>query len=113
MCIFRMLRPCIAASVSVVSERDGIAAAVLEVGELRQLSDPRELDCSGGTVTLLASGMRGLFTDAALAGLSLTGNVIISLVGVNLLFGKTIRTANLLPGILLSVLFTFLLGPGV
>ena len=66
-----------------------------------------------GTVTLLASGMRGLFTDAALAGLSLTGNVIISLVGVNLLFGKTIRTANLLPGILLSVLFTFLLGPGV
>lgn len=66
-----------------------------------------------GTVTLLASGMRGLFTDAALVGLSLTGNVIISLVGVNLLFGKTVRTANLLPGILLSVLFTFLLGPGV
>ena len=66
-----------------------------------------------GSVTLLAIGLRGIFTEPALAGLSLTGNVIISLNGVNLLFGKTIKTANLLPALVLSILLTFLLGPGV
>ncbi|MBR3345975.1 MAG: DUF554 domain-containing protein, partial [Solobacterium sp.] len=66
-----------------------------------------------GSVTLLAIGLRGIFTEPALAGLSLTGNVIISLIGVNLLFGKTIKTANLLPALVLSILLTFLLGPGV
>ncbi len=59
-----------------------------------------------GSVTLLAGLLVNAFTPNVLDALSLTGSLIIALVGVNLLFGKTISTANLLPALLFTVLFT-------
>ena len=60
-----------------------------------------------GSVTLMAHAAAGVFTVPVLNSLSMTGSLIISLVGVNLLFGKTISTANLLPALIFTVLFTF------
>jgi uncharacterized membrane protein YqgA involved in biofilm formation len=45
-------------------------------------------------------------TDAALSNITLVGNVLILCVGVNLIFPKTIRVANVLPAIVIAVLFT-------
>ena len=47
--------------------------------------------------------IRPFMTDPALAGLSLVGSILIFCVGVNLVWGKTIRVANMLPGMLLAV----------
>ncbi|MBQ9328428.1 MAG: DUF554 domain-containing protein [Solobacterium sp.] len=57
-----------------------------------------------GGVTILAFFLQGIFTEAGLNALSLCGSVIIALVGVNLLFGKTVKTANLLPGLIIAVI---------
>lgn len=59
-----------------------------------------------GSVTLLAHAAAGVFTAPVLDALSMTGSLIIALVGVNLLFGKTVSTANLLPALIFTVLFT-------
>ena len=61
-----------------------------------------------GGVTILATWMKILMTDAALANLSLVGNVLIFCVGVNLVWGKKIRVANLLPAIVAAVIAAFL-----
>ena len=47
-------------------------------------------------------------TEGALANLSLVGNVLIFCVGVNLLWGKKIKVANLLPSIVFAVLAAFM-----
>lgn len=47
-------------------------------------------------------------TDAALANLSLVGNILIFCVGINLVWGKKIKVANLLPAILVAVIAAFL-----
>ena len=51
-----------------------------------------------------------LRTDAARANLSLVGNVMIFCVGINLVWGKKIRVANLLPAIVVAVIAAFLPG---
>ena len=61
-----------------------------------------------GGVTLLAGLMRQLMTDLALANLSLVGNVLILCVSINLIWGRKIKVANLLPAIVLAVLAAFL-----
>ena len=61
-----------------------------------------------GGVTALARLIQPLMTDAALANLSLVGNVLIFCIGVNLVWGKKVRVANLLPAIVLAVAFAFL-----
>ena len=63
-----------------------------------------------GGITLLAGLMKTLMTDAALANLSLVGNVMIFCVGINLVWGKKIRVANLLPAIVVAVIAAFLPG---
>jgi uncharacterized membrane protein YqgA involved in biofilm formation len=47
-------------------------------------------------------------TDAALANLSLVGNVLIFCVGINLVWDKKIKVANLLPAIVVAVAAAFL-----
>ena len=64
-----------------------------------------------GGVTILATWMKVLMTDGALANLSLVGNVLIFCVGVNLVWGKKIRVANLLPAIIAAVAAAFI--PGI
>ena len=61
-----------------------------------------------GSITLLAGFVRPLMTDAALSNLSLVGNVLIFCVGVNLVWGKKVKVANLLPAIVVAVIAAFL-----
>lgn len=61
-----------------------------------------------GSITLLARFIKPIMTEAALANLSLVGSILIFCVGINLVWGKKIRVANLLPSIIIAVLFAFL-----
>lgn len=61
-----------------------------------------------GAMTLLAKLLSGIMTDFAIANISLIGSILIFCVGINLLFDKKISVANLLPSILLAMIFAFL-----
>ncbi len=61
-----------------------------------------------GSVTALAVLMQPLMTPTALLYLSVIGNILIFCVGINLVFGKKIRVANLLPAVVLAVVCAFL-----
>ena len=61
-----------------------------------------------GAVTALSAVVKPIMTAAALANLSTVGSVLIFCVGVNLVWGKTIRVANLLPAILIAAAMAFL-----
>ena len=61
-----------------------------------------------GSMTFLAIAISGLMTDAVLNNLSLVGNILIFCVGVNLIWPKTIKVANLLPSLVMAVLFTYI-----
>ena len=56
-----------------------------------------------GAMTALAGVVGPLMNDAALACLSLVGNVLIFGVGINLAFGKRIKVANYLPALIIAV----------
>ena len=57
---------------------------------------------------MLAWLLRPVMTVGALANLSMVGNVLIFCVGVNLVWGKRVRVANLLPAIVIAVIAAFL-----
>ena len=61
-----------------------------------------------GSVTLLARLIAPVMTETATAYLSLIGSVLIFCVGVNLVWGKLVRVANMLPAVLLAVLAAYL-----
>jgi hypothetical protein len=61
-----------------------------------------------GSITLLAQLAEPLMTEAAMNNLSLTGSMLIFCVGVNLVWGKMIKVANLLPAIFVAVAWAFL-----
>ncbi len=61
-----------------------------------------------GSVTALAVLIKPVMTEAALNNLSTIGSILIFCVGVNLVWGKKIRVANLLPAILFAVVSAFL-----
>lgn len=62
-----------------------------------------------GTVTLLATFIEPIMTEAALNNLSLVGNILIFCVGVNLVWENTrIKVANMLPAIIVAVVWAFL-----
>ena len=61
-----------------------------------------------GSVTLLSRLIKPLMTDAAMANLSLVGSILIFCVGLNLVWGKKVRVANLLPAIVIAVAAAFL-----
>ena len=61
-----------------------------------------------GSITCFAKLVEPLMTEGALANLSLVGSVLIFCVGVNLLWDKRIRVANLLPAVLIAVIAAFL-----
>ena len=61
-----------------------------------------------GSVTLLARLLQPLMTDAAMANVSLVGSVLIFCVGVNLVWGKRVRVANMLPALLFAIGAAFL-----
>lgn len=61
-----------------------------------------------GVVTLLAVAIKPLMTDVALANISLVGSILIFCVGVNLVWGKRINVANMLPALIFAVVKAFI-----
>ena len=61
-----------------------------------------------GSITCLARLIQPIMTEPALANLSLVGNILIFCVGINLVWDKKIRVANLLPAIVIAVIAAFL-----
>lgn len=61
-----------------------------------------------GSVTALSTLLRPIMTPAAQSNLSMIGSVLIFCVGVNLVWDKRIRVANLLPAVVLAVIAAFL-----
>ena len=61
-----------------------------------------------GSITALAGLLRPVMTAAALGNLSMVGNVLIFCVGINLVWDKRVRVANLLPAIVIAVIAAFL-----
>ena len=61
-----------------------------------------------GAVTILARLIAPVLTDAAIANLSYTGSVMIFCVGLNLVWGKTIKVANMLPTLIFAAVYAFL-----
>lgn len=61
-----------------------------------------------GSITVLATLLRPLMTDLAMGYLSMIGSILIFCVGVNLVWGKKVRVANLLPAVVIAVIAAFL-----
>lgn len=60
-----------------------------------------------GLFTLLAKLIQPIMTEPALHNLSLTGSILIFCVGLNLLRKNSVKVANMLPAIFISVLWAF------
>ena len=58
-------------------------------------------------MTLLSRLIRPLMTEAALANLSLIGSILIFCVGLNLVWGKKVKVANMLPAVVIAVVWAF------
>ena len=56
-----------------------------------------------GAITVFATFLKPLMTDLAMDYLSLIGSILIFCVGLNLVWGKKIRVANMLPAVVLAV----------
>ena len=61
-----------------------------------------------GGVTALSLLIKPIMTETALLYLSVVGNILIFCVGINLVFGKKIKVANLLPALLFAILAAFI-----
>ena len=61
-----------------------------------------------GTITALSKLLKPIMTPAALNNLSLVGSVLIFCVGVNLVWGKKVRVADLLPSLIFAVACAYL-----
>lgn len=61
-----------------------------------------------GGVTLLSSIIAPVMTDQAIANLSLVGSILVFCVGINLVWGKTLRVANMLPALVFAVAAAYL-----
>ena len=60
-----------------------------------------------GLMTIFAVLMKSVMITSALSDLSLIGSILIFCVGVNLVWDKRVRVANLLPSLILAVIFAF------
>lgn len=61
-----------------------------------------------GTITLFAGALSPIMTTVALDSLSLVGSMLIFCVGVNLIRPQTFRTANMLPSVIIAVIYALL-----
>lgn len=61
-----------------------------------------------GSITLLARFVSPIMTPEALSNLSMIGSILIFCVGINLVWGKKIRVANMLPAVILAILISFI-----
>ena len=61
-----------------------------------------------GSITILARLISPIMTETAFSYLSLIGSVLIFCIGVNLVWGKKINVANMLPSIIIAVIAAYL-----
>lgn len=61
-----------------------------------------------GSITLLAKLIAPIFSELAITYLSLIGAILIFCVGINLVWGKKVRVANMLPAVILAVIAAYL-----
>ena len=61
-----------------------------------------------GCITLLARLVAPIMTAEAISYLSLVGSILIFCIGVNLVWGKKLNVANMLPAVVLAVLAAYL-----
>ena len=61
-----------------------------------------------GSITLLAGVLAPVMTDAVLRNISLTGSVLIFCVGVNLVWGKLLKVASMLPALVFATVAAYL-----
>lgn len=64
-----------------------------------------------GTITAASGLLKPLMTDTSLNYLSMTGSVLIFCVGINLLWPGKIKVANMLPTIVLAVIWALVITP--
>lgn len=119
------LTVCIGAMAVVGAIEDGIAGdySILAVKSLLDFIIIMVMTCSlgkgcifsaipilifEGAMTLLASLLKPFMTDLAMANLSLVGSVLIFCIGLNIVWGKKVRVANLLPALVIAVIAAFL-----
>ena len=62
-----------------------------------------------GLVTLACVPLQPIMTDAALANLSLVGSILIFCVGVNLIWPKTFKPANMLPAVFIAAALAYVM----
>ena len=60
-----------------------------------------------GSVTALSVLLKPIMTEAALSNLSYVGSILIFCVGVNLVWGKKVKVANMLPAVVIAVIWSF------
>ena len=60
-----------------------------------------------GSVTALSVVLKPVMTESALSNLGYVGSVLIFCVGVNLVWGKKVKVANLLPAVVIAVVWAF------
>ena len=58
-----------------------------------------------GSVTALSVVLKPIMTEAALSNLSYVGSILIFCVGLNLVWGKKVKVANLLPAVVIAVIW--------
>ena len=61
-----------------------------------------------GVMTISAKLLSSVMSTGAIDNVSCVGSILIFGVGVNLLFGKTVKIANLLPAVILAVIAAYL-----
>ncbi len=61
-----------------------------------------------GGITVLARIVAPIMTDLAISYLSFIGSILIFCVGINLVWGKKVKVANMLPATLLAILAAYL-----
>jgi uncharacterized membrane protein YqgA involved in biofilm formation len=62
-----------------------------------------------GAITLSASYIEPFLSDKLISDMSVIGSVIIFGIGLNMLFGKKVRCGNLLPAVLVPVIYEIIL----
>ena len=58
-----------------------------------------------GAITLAAFAIHGLVNETLICNMSYIGSVLIAAVGINLLFGKKINVGNLLPALVVPIIY--------
>lgn len=61
-----------------------------------------------GSMTALATLLQPIMTEAALANLSLIGSMLVFCVGVNLIWPRTFKPANMLPSVVIAVVYALI-----